>query len=87
MKRSLALFTLLLATLVTYNVANATLMKASYEGQVVNVIPDEEGTNVMMKVKGGEFKALYIPRSNSNIGVTQKAIDAFRTKRHLKISL
>lgn len=87
MKRSLALLTLLLATLVTYNVANATLTKVSYEGEVVNVVPDEEGTNVMMKVKGGEFKSLYIPRSNSNTGITQKAIDAMQTKRNIKLSL
>lgn len=84
MKRSLALLTLLLATFGTHQVALATL---SYEGQVVNVVPDEEGTNVMMKVKGGEFKSLYIPRSNSNTGVTQKAIDAFHSKRNLKLSL
>lgn len=84
MKRCFALLTLLLATFGSHHVAFASL---SYEGQVVNVVPDEEGTNVMMKVKGGEFKSLYIPRSNSNTGVTQKAIDAYRTKRNIKLSL
>lgn len=83
MKRSLAVLTLLLATFGTHH----ALAGLSYEGQVVNVVPDEEGTNVMMKVKGGEFKSLYIPRSNSNTGVTQKAIDAFHSKRNIKLSL
>lgn len=84
MVRSLALLILLVATFASYDMAKAGV---SYEGQVVNVVPDEEGTNVMMKVKSGEFKSIYIPRSNANTEATQKAIEALRTKRNLKLSL
>ena len=83
MKLSLAVLTLVLVSFSTLQ-ATATM---SFEGQVVNVVPDEEGMNVMMKGNGGEFKSMYIPRSNSNTGVTQKAIDALRTKRNIKLSL
>ncbi len=82
MKKTLAALTLLLAVLGTFQPAQAF----SLEGQVVNVVQDEEGANVMMDVGGGSFKSIYIPRSNANTGVTQKALDALSTKSKLKIS-
>lgn len=84
MKRVLALLTLLMTTLGSYHAAEA---KISLEGQVVNVVQDEEGANVMMQVDGGLFKSIYIPRSNSNTGVTEQALDALRTKKSIKLSL
>lgn len=83
MKLSLAVLTLVLIGFSTQPAAAVM----SFEGQVVNVVPDEEGMNVMMKGRGGDYKSMYIPRSNSNTGVTQKAIDALRSKRNIKLSL
>lgn len=82
----LAAITLLVATFAMHSEAIAAFSKRSYEGQVINVVPDEEGTNIMMKVDG-EFHSIYIPRSNSNEALSQKAIDAQRTKTNFKVSL
>jgi P pilus assembly chaperone PapD len=84
MKRTLAALTLLLAVLGTFQSVQAGI---SIEGQVVNVVQDEEGANVMMQLGSGAFKSIYIPRSNSNTGVTEKAFDALRTKRNFRLSL
>lgn len=82
----LAAITMLVATLTIHSEATAAFSKRSYEGQVINIVPDEEGTNIMMKVDG-EFHSIYIPRSNFNETLNQKAIEAQRTKTNFKVSL
>lgn len=80
-----AALTLVLATLAVNQEANAKLTQL-HEGQVLNVIQDEEGTNIVMKV-GEAFKSIYVPRSNKNESITQKAFEALRTKRNFKVMM
>lgn len=89
-KLFIAVFTVFTLILGSFNIAYAAngggrhKSVTQVEGKVVNVIQDEEGTNIMMRI-GRFFKSIYVPRSNKNQDVTDKAIEAQRTQKTLKV--
>ena len=76
-----------LVTLTVFSTANAKLVSATQaEGQIINIVPDEEGVNVVIKQSGGLVKAVYIPRSRYNEDLVDRAVQAYNTKTNFKIT-
>ncbi|AZZ36411.1 hypothetical protein CIK05_06275 [Bdellovibrio sp. qaytius] len=81
----LAALTLLLATLAFHAEASATLSKKMYEGQVLEVNQDEEGSSIVIKTLSGTH-SVYAPRSRANEEIIGRALKAHETKSPFKIS-
>lgn len=82
----LAAATLLLATFAFHPEASATLVKTTYEGHVMDVNTDEEGSSIILKTTSGFTQSVYAPRSRANEEIVERAVKARGNKTIFRIS-
>lgn len=81
----LAALTLLLATFAFHTQATATLPAKTFEGQVMEVNQDEEGSSIVIRTSKG-LQSVYAPRSRANEEVVERALKARQLKTNFKVS-
>lgn len=81
----IAALSLLLAMFSFSQSVNASLPKTVFQGQVIEVNQDEEGSSIVIKTPNG-IESVYVPRSRSNEALVERAIKAREMKTSFVIS-